>query len=183
MDARSGGNTSPAHKCPLNRRKAANHIRRTENTDETGNVSEGSLTLGLRWMRVHSGRVRLRVSSEPSHQHQLVAFFGARHGAAPPDSWSRETNECLMIHAWWCDVTQCSSHKQIQKPEKRLFSHLEEQTTDWPADFWGALDHLSCDTSDAQKQPKPVELRGRTRPDVDRWSLCIHVCVVRCASV
>lgn len=74
MDTANGGNTSPAHKCALDRRKAANYRRGTENTDETGNVSEDSLTLGLRWMRVHSGTVRLRVSSELRHQHQLVAF-------------------------------------------------------------------------------------------------------------
>lgn len=120
MDTRSGGNTSPAHKCALNRRKATNYIRGTENTEETGNVSEDSLTPGLRWMRVHSGTVGLACQLRAPPSTPTGCIFGAQHGANPPDSWSRETNECLMIHAWWCDVTQCSSYKTNPKTPKEV---------------------------------------------------------------
>lgn len=96
MDTRSGGNTSPAHKCALNRRKAANYIRGTENTDEAGNVWEDSLTLGLRWMHVHSGTVWLHVSSELRHQHQLVAF--SERSTA---QLRRTAGVVRPMSAWW----------------------------------------------------------------------------------
>lgn len=97
----------------------------------------------------------------------------------------------LFFWKWWLNSTQLNaSSSNVTKRWNKTFFSLENEPDALfcfrtrlhvPSDH-----HLSCDASDTQKQPKPVEFRGRTRPDVCRWLSIITLyskCCTLCFSL